>query len=59
MVSAQKGPIFVSMFKPISMVIAVIMGMLFLGDVLHLGSVIGAVVIALGVYTVFLWAIER
>ncbi|KAF5755096.1 putative EamA domain-containing protein [Helianthus annuus] len=48
----KKGPIFVSMFKPISMVIAVIMGMLFLGDVLHLGSVIGAVVIALGVYTV-------
>ncbi|KAI7757070.1 hypothetical protein M8C21_028470 [Ambrosia artemisiifolia] len=48
----KKGPIFVSMFKPISMVIAVIMGILFLGDVLHLGSVIGAVVIALGVYTV-------
>ncbi|KAL8266362.1 hypothetical protein R6Q59_003706 [Mikania micrantha] len=48
----KKGPIFVSMFKPISMVIAVIMGIIFLGDVLHLGSVIGAVVIALGVYTV-------
>ncbi|KAI3813163.1 hypothetical protein L1987_17880 [Smallanthus sonchifolius] len=48
----KKGPIFVSMFKPISMVIAVIMGTMFLGDVLHLGSVIGAVIIALGVYTV-------
>lgn len=50
----KKGPVFVSMFKPISMVIAVIMGLMFLGDVLHLGSVIGAVIIALGVYTV-LW----
>ncbi|KAK9052423.1 hypothetical protein SSX86_029052 [Deinandra increscens subsp. villosa] len=48
----KKGPVFVSMFKPISMVIAVIMGIMFLGDVLHLGSVIGAVVIALGVYAV-------
>ncbi|XP_071702539.1 WAT1-related protein At3g28050-like [Rutidosis leptorrhynchoides] len=50
----KKGPVFVSMFKPISMVIAVIMGLMFLGDVLHLGSVIGAVIIALGVYMV-LW----
>nr|KAJ0219620.1 hypothetical protein LSAT_V11C300141220 [Lactuca sativa] len=50
----KKGPVYVSMFKPISVVIAVIMGIMFLGDVLHLGSVIGAVIIALGVYTV-LW----
>ncbi|XP_071702538.1 WAT1-related protein At3g28050-like [Rutidosis leptorrhynchoides] len=50
----KRGPVFVSMFKPISMVIAVIMGIIFLGDVLHLGSVIGAVIIAPGVYTV-LW----
>ncbi|KAK1438849.1 hypothetical protein QVD17_04661 [Tagetes erecta] len=48
----KKGPVFVSMFKPISVVIAVIMGIMFLGDILHLGSVIGAVIIALGVYTV-------
>ncbi|KAJ9564811.1 hypothetical protein OSB04_000777 [Centaurea solstitialis] len=50
----KKGPVYVSMFKPISMVIAVVMGMMFLGDVLRLGSVIGAVIIAVGVYTV-LW----
>nr|GEV32739.1 WAT1-related protein At3g28050-like [Tanacetum cinerariifolium] len=50
----KKGPVYVSMFKPISMVMAVIMGIMFLGDVLHIGSVIGAVVIGLGVYTV-LW----
>lgn len=50
----KKGPVYVSMFKPISVVIAVIMGIMFLGDVLHLGSMIGAVIIAVGVYTV-LW----
>ncbi|CAI9277054.1 unnamed protein product [Lactuca saligna] len=33
---------------------SMIMGIMFLGDVLHLGSVIGAVIIAIGVYTV-LW----
>jgi drug/metabolite transporter (DMT)-like permease len=48
----KKGPLFVAMFKPLSMVIAVIMGMLFLGDTLVLGSVIGAVIITLGFYTV-------
>ncbi|KAM7506645.1 hypothetical protein LguiA_017098 [Lonicera macranthoides] len=48
----KKGPLYVAMFKPLSMVIAVIMGIMFLGDTLHLGSVIGAIIIALGFYTV-------
>jgi len=48
----KKGPLYVAMFKPLSMVIAVVMGILFLGDILHLGSVIGAIIIALGFYTV-------
>ncbi|KAJ9709041.1 hypothetical protein PVL29_000833 [Vitis rotundifolia] len=48
----QKGPVFVAMFKPAGIVIAVIMGVTFLGDKLHLGSVIGAAIIALGFYTV-------
>ncbi|XP_056690876.1 WAT1-related protein At5g40230-like [Spinacia oleracea] len=46
-----KGPVFVAMFKPLQMIIAVIMGVCFLGDVLHLGSVIGGMIIALGFYT--------
>ncbi|RVW47238.1 WAT1-related protein [Vitis vinifera] len=50
--SAPKGPVFVAMFKPAGIVIAVIMGVTFLGDKLHLGSVIGAAIIALGFYTV-------
>lgn len=32
-----KGPVFVAMFIPLQMIIAVIMGVSFLGDVLHLG----------------------
>ncbi|CAI0455883.1 unnamed protein product [Linum tenue] len=47
-----KGPVFVAMFKPLSIAIAVAMGVMFLGDTLYLGSVIGAVVISIGFYTV-------
>ncbi|KAL6983641.1 hypothetical protein U1Q18_017021, partial [Sarracenia purpurea var. burkii] len=50
----KKGPVFVTMAKPLEMVIAPLMGIVFLGDTLHLGSVIGAFIIALGFYTV-LW----
>lgn len=48
----KKGPVYVSMFKPLGMVIAVIMGLIFLGDALHLGSIIGGTIIAVGFYTV-------
>nr|XP_043606428.1 WAT1-related protein At3g28050-like [Erigeron canadensis] len=47
-----KGPLFVSMFKPLSIAIAVVMGVMFLGDDLYLGSVIGAAIISIGFYTV-------
>ncbi|CAK7328209.1 unnamed protein product [Dovyalis caffra] len=47
-----KGPVFVAMFKPLSIAIAVAMGVMFLGDTLHLGSVIGATIISIGFYTV-------
>ncbi|KAK4847135.1 hypothetical protein QYF36_026005 [Acer negundo] len=46
-----KGPVYVAMFKPLSIVIAVAMGVMFLGDTLHLGSVVGATIISLGFYT--------
>ncbi|GKE06804.1 WAT1-related protein [Tanacetum coccineum] len=45
-----KGPLFVAMFKPLSIAIAVVMGVLFLGDNLYLGSVIGAAIISIGFY---------
>lgn len=49
-----KGPVYVAMFKPLSIVIAVVMGVIFLGDSLHLGSVVGGIIISLGFYVV-LW----
>ncbi|XP_050276789.1 WAT1-related protein At3g28050-like isoform X5 [Quercus robur] len=48
----KKGPVFVALFSPLGMVIALVMGVTFLGDTLYLGSLIGATVIALGFYAV-------
>ncbi|KAL0737046.1 hypothetical protein Bca4012_013256 [Brassica carinata] len=53
-----KGPVYISLFKPLSIVIAVGMSAIFLGDALHLGSVIGSVVLSLGFYTV-VWGKAR
>ncbi|XP_058749556.1 WAT1-related protein At3g28050-like [Vicia villosa] len=50
----QTGPVFVSMFKPIGIVISVVVGVVFLGDAFYLGSLIGATVIVIGFYSV-LW----
>ncbi|XP_057759209.1 WAT1-related protein At3g28050-like [Arachis stenosperma] len=49
-----KGPVFVTAFKPLSIVISVAMGVMFLGDTLYIGSIIGATIISIGLYTV-LW----
>ncbi|XP_057486750.1 WAT1-related protein At5g40240-like isoform X3 [Actinidia eriantha] len=48
----DKGPVFVAMFSPLGIAIAVAMGVLFLGDHVYFGSVVGAVIITLGFYTV-------
>ncbi|XP_059645032.1 WAT1-related protein At5g40230-like [Cornus florida] len=47
-----KGPVYVALFRPLSIGIATIMGVIFLGDTLYLGSVIGAIVISVGFYVV-------
>ncbi|XP_010031134.2 WAT1-related protein At3g28050 [Eucalyptus grandis] len=49
-----KGPFYVAMFKPASVVIAILMGFFFLGDALYLGSLIGAIIMSIGFYSV-LW----
>ncbi|KAL7100753.1 hypothetical protein ACP275_08G014500 [Erythranthe tilingii] len=49
-----RGPVYVAMFKPLSIAIAAAMGVIILGDTLYLGSIIGAAIIAIGFYTV-LW----
>ncbi|KAH7550428.1 hypothetical protein JRO89_XS13G0189900 [Xanthoceras sorbifolium] len=51
----RKGPVFVAMFKPLGISIAAFMSVIFLGDTLHVGSIIGAIVIVVGFYGV-IWA---
>ncbi|KAM1015182.1 hypothetical protein ACFX1T_044894 [Malus domestica] len=46
----QNGPIFVTMFRPLGVAIAAAMVVIFLGESLHLGSVIGSIIIAIGFY---------
>ncbi|KAK1415718.1 hypothetical protein QVD17_31503 [Tagetes erecta] len=48
----MKGPFFVAIFQPLGIVIAAILGVLFLGDGLYLGCVIGSVIIVIGFYGV-------
>uniref|UniRef100_A0A7N0UMN1 WAT1-related protein n=1 Tax=Kalanchoe fedtschenkoi TaxID=63787 RepID=A0A7N0UMN1_KALFE len=54
----KKGPVFVALFKPLSIVIAVVSGVLFLGETFHAGSLIGATIISVGFYTV-MWGIAK
>ncbi|GJT28059.1 WAT1-related protein [Tanacetum coccineum] len=48
----QKGPVFVTAFNPLSMVIVAILGSIVLAEQLNLGRVVGAVVIVAGLYLV-------
>ncbi|XP_047973234.1 WAT1-related protein At1g25270-like [Salvia hispanica] len=50
----MRGPLYVSVFNPLLLVLVAIAGCLFLQEKLHLGSVLGAVVIIIGLYLV-LW----
>ncbi|KAI3816080.1 hypothetical protein L1987_15768 [Smallanthus sonchifolius] len=47
-----KGPVFVTAFSPLSMVIVVVLGSFVLAESLNLGRVLGAVVIVTGLYLV-------
>ncbi|TXG56346.1 hypothetical protein EZV62_017659 [Acer yangbiense] len=49
---SRTGPVYISMFKPLAIVFSVVMGFIFLGDALCLGSLIGAVTIVIGFYGV-------
>ncbi|XP_027074312.1 WAT1-related protein At5g40230-like isoform X1 [Coffea arabica] len=50
-----KGPVYVALFKPLSIAIAAVMGFIFLGDDLYLGCLIGSLIISFGFY-VLMWA---
>ncbi|KAK4405082.1 WAT1-related protein [Sesamum angolense] len=50
----MRGPLFVSVFNPLLLVIVALAGSLLLNEKLHLGSVLGAAIIICGLYSV-LW----
>ncbi|WCJ18034.1 nodulin MtN21 /EamA-like transporter family protein [Euphorbia peplus] len=54
----EKGPVFVTAFSPLATVLVAIMGLLILGEPLHLGSVVGAILIIVGLYAI-LWGKEN
>ncbi|XP_044953402.1 WAT1-related protein At1g44800-like [Hordeum vulgare subsp. vulgare] len=49
-VSGQRGPVFVTAFNPLCMIITAVMGSIILKEEINLGSVIGAVIIVVGLY---------
>ncbi|MBA0849734.1 hypothetical protein Goshw_020047 [Gossypium schwendimanii] len=48
----ERGPVFVSSFSPLCMIITAALGAIILAEKLHLGSILGAIIIVLGLYTV-------
>ncbi|OAY75860.1 WAT1-related protein [Ananas comosus] len=54
----RKGPLYASIFNPLMLVIVALLSSLLLNEKLHLGSVLGAVLIVVGLYMV-LWGKGR
>ncbi|KAL5214848.1 hypothetical protein ABZP36_004000 [Zizania latifolia] len=54
----RRGPLFASVFNPLMLVVVAVLGSLLLAEKLHLGSVLGAVLIVIGLYAV-LWGKGR
>ncbi|PSS19921.1 WAT1-related protein [Actinidia chinensis var. chinensis] len=52
LVMKTRGPVFVTAFNPLCMIIVAVLGSIILAEKLHLGSIIGAIVIAVGLYGV-------
>ncbi|PIN11397.1 hypothetical protein CDL12_16019 [Handroanthus impetiginosus] len=51
-VNKDKGPVFVTAFSPLSMIITAVLGAIVLAEQVHLGSLIGAAIIVIGLYSV-------
>ncbi|KAK1405016.1 hypothetical protein POM88_004621 [Heracleum sosnowskyi] len=51
-VNKIRGPVFVTAFSPLSMIITAILGALVLGELVHLGTLIGATIVVTGLYSV-------
>lgn len=51
-VNKIRGPVFVTAFSPLSMIITAILGAMVLGELIHLGTLIGATIVVTGLYSV-------
>lgn len=54
----ERGPVFVTAFSPLSMVIVAILSSFILSEIMYLGRLLGAVVIIVGLYIV-VWGKEK
>ncbi|XP_057970978.1 WAT1-related protein At5g07050-like [Malania oleifera] len=54
LVMQKRGPVFVTAFSPLMMIIVAIMGSFILAEKIYVGGVLGAIVIVVGLYSV-LW----
>ncbi|KAM7260002.1 hypothetical protein ACFE04_015743 [Oxalis oulophora] len=51
-VMKKRGPVFVTAFNPLCMIIVTVLGVSLLGETLNLGSILGGILIAIGLYSV-------
>ncbi|KAG5525033.1 hypothetical protein RHGRI_031651 [Rhododendron griersonianum] len=51
-VNKVRGPVFVTAFSPLCMIITAVLGAIVLAEKIHLGSLLGAIIIVLGLYFV-------
>ncbi|KAG9451075.1 hypothetical protein H6P81_011040 [Aristolochia fimbriata] len=51
-VMKTRGPVFISAFSPLSMIIVAVLGSFILSEQIFLGGVIGAIIIVIGLYSV-------
>ncbi|KAK4281257.1 hypothetical protein QN277_012776 [Acacia crassicarpa] len=54
----QKGPVFVTMFNPLGTVLVSVLAYLVMGEQLHMGSILGGVIVIMGLY-LLLWGKEK
>lgn len=54
----EKGPVFVTMFNPLSTILVAILAYFALGEKLYMGSLVGAIIVIFGLY-LLLWGKEH
>ncbi|KAF8394292.1 hypothetical protein HHK36_020498 [Tetracentron sinense] len=53
----EKGPVFVTMFNPLSTIMVAVLAYFVLGEKLYMGSILGGVIVIIGLY-ILLWGKE-